>query len=98
MWSRIINKDLNVFTQLECKKLLTTVKIFNDQVTHLVVLVDERGRIVSHTAKTLQAIAAGIWVVRYEWVEDCLRMNRIVAEVFIKFKEHNCYYCSLVIL
>ncbi|KAH1024147.1 hypothetical protein HUJ05_003687 [Dendroctonus ponderosae] len=80
MWSRILNKDLNVFTQLECKKLLTTSKVFSPQVTHVIVLVDEKGQIVSHTAKILQAIAAGIWVVRYEWAVDCLRMNQIVPE------------------
>uniref|UniRef100_A0AAR5P8X3 RING-type E3 ubiquitin transferase BRCA1 n=1 Tax=Dendroctonus ponderosae TaxID=77166 RepID=A0AAR5P8X3_DENPD len=80
MWSRILNKDLNVFTQLECKKLLTTSKVFSPQVTHVIVLVDEKGQIVSHTAKILQAIAAGIWVVRYEWTVDCLRMNQIVPE------------------
>lgn len=81
MWSRILNKDLNVFSQLEYKKILTTSKVFGSQVTHLVVLVDEKGQIVSHTAKILQAIAAGIWVVRYEWAQDCLKMNRIIPEV-----------------
>ncbi|XP_066250857.1 breast cancer type 1 susceptibility protein homolog isoform X2 [Euwallacea similis] len=80
MWSRILDRDLNVFTQLECRKLLTTSKVFTPQVTHVVVLVDESGRIVSHTAKILQAIAAGIWVVRYEWAENCLLMKRIVSE------------------
>lgn len=81
MWSRILNKDLNVFTQLECKQLMTTSKVFNPQVTHVIVLVDEKGQIVSHTAKILQGIAAGIWVVRYEWAVDCLRMKKIVPEV-----------------
>ncbi|XP_066142054.1 interaptin-like isoform X2 [Euwallacea fornicatus] len=80
MWSRILDRDLNVFTQLECRKLLTTSKVFTPQVTHVVVLVDESGRIVSHTAKILQAIAAGIWVVRYEWAEKCLLMKQIVPE------------------
>ncbi|CAG9766094.1 unnamed protein product [Ceutorhynchus assimilis] len=77
MWSRIPSKDAGVFAQLENKKLVTTSKVFTPSVTHLVV---KDGRISSHTAKTLHAMAAGIWVVRYEWAEDCLKMQKIVAE------------------
>ncbi|XP_050306848.1 uncharacterized protein LOC126743683 [Anthonomus grandis grandis] len=79
-WSRIINKDLSVFTKLECKKLVSTSRVFTKEVTHLVVLVNDKGQVVSHTAKILQAIAAGIWIVRYEWAVDSLQMNKIVPE------------------
>ncbi|KAL1497085.1 hypothetical protein ABEB36_008102 [Hypothenemus hampei] len=81
MWSRICNKDNSIFSKLESKNLITTSKVFGPNVTHLVIMVDEMGRITSYTAKILQAIAAGIWVVRYEWVEDSLKLNKLVSEI-----------------
>ncbi|KAF7285015.1 hypothetical protein GWI33_012330 [Rhynchophorus ferrugineus] len=81
MWSRISNKDIrNVFRQLELKRLITTSEHFTPKVTHLIVAVDEKGQLKSHTAKFLLAVAAGIWVVRWEWVINCLKMNAIVSE------------------
>ncbi|XP_060517662.1 breast cancer type 1 susceptibility protein-like [Cylas formicarius] len=80
IWTRIVNKDLQVFKELEVKKLVTVSNSFGPSTTHLVVVVDENGRLKSHTAKFLLAVAAGLWVVRYEWAQDCLKYNRIVSE------------------
>ncbi|KAF7283809.1 hypothetical protein GWI33_022849 [Rhynchophorus ferrugineus] len=81
MWSRISNEDIiNVFRQLELKRLITTSEHFTAEVTHLIVEVDKNGKLKSHTAKFLLAVAAGIWVVRWEWVVNCLKMNAIASE------------------
>ncbi|XP_076250350.1 uncharacterized protein LOC143190123 isoform X1 [Rhynchophorus ferrugineus] len=81
MWSRISNEDMvNVFRQLELKRLITTSEHFTPEVTHLIMEVDKNGKLKSHTAKFLLAVAAGIWVLRWEWVVNCLKMNALISE------------------
>lgn len=81
MFSRIQNKELkNVFKQLEMRKMISVSGSFQSQVTHLIVAVDEMGRLKGHTAKFLLAVAAGIWVVRYDWAIECLKANKNVPE------------------
>jgi hypothetical protein len=57
--------------------------IFTDQVTHLVVNVDETG-IASRTFKYLEAIVRGVWVVSTEWVIQSLGAGKYLpAKKFV---------------
>lgn len=96
MWSHISKMDIrNGVKQMVGKQLITTSKVFTQDVTHLIVPVDENGQIQSYTAKYLLAVAAGIWVIQWKWVVDCLKMNAIVSEVIIYLEQLNkvYYYC-----
>ncbi|XP_061703850.1 breast cancer type 1 susceptibility protein homolog [Cydia pomonella] len=59
----------------------TFVKEFTKDLTHLVVKVDEEGRS-QRTVKYMCALAAGRWIVRYEWVDACLRRGHAAEEPF----------------
>ncbi|CAG9785665.1 unnamed protein product [Diatraea saccharalis] len=52
---------------------------YSKELTHLVVGVDEENKS-QRSVKYMCALAASKWIVAYEWVENCLKTNLIVAE------------------
>lgn len=63
------------------KKLAVFTGSFGPNVTHVVVNVNEKNCVKDHTIKYVCGVAAGIWVVSFKWVQECLAQNRIVPEV-----------------
>lgn len=53
---------------------------FKEEVTHVIVKVDEENNGASKTLKYLQGIAYGKWIVSYQWVIDSLREKKLVNE------------------
>lgn len=77
-----LNKDqIIAITALTNKKLVTYSSSFNLNVTHMVVSTDKKNCVKDHTIKYISAIAAGIWVLNFEWVQECLRQGYIINEV-----------------
>ncbi|CAH0692838.1 unnamed protein product [Chilo suppressalis] len=52
---------------------------YSRELTHLVVGVDDENKS-QRSVKYMCALAASKWIVSYEWVENCLKMNLVVAE------------------
>lgn len=63
------------------KKLATYSTTFTSNVTHLIISTDETNCVKDHTVKYVSAIAAGIWVLNFKWVQQCLARNCLVSEV-----------------
>ncbi|KAJ8917481.1 hypothetical protein NQ315_005530 [Exocentrus adspersus] len=78
--SRLPKEKVKCISQLTSKKLATYNPQFDSNVTHMIVTVNERNCVKDYTIKFVSAIAAGIWVLRFDWVEECLSKNRIVPE------------------
>nr|XP_034184475.1 breast cancer type 1 susceptibility protein homolog isoform X2 [Osmia lignaria] len=53
---------------------------FEEEVTHVIVKVDEGNNGASKTLKYLQGIAHGKWIVSYQWVIDSLKERKLVNE------------------
>uniref|UniRef100_A0A6P7F707 Breast cancer type 1 susceptibility protein homolog n=1 Tax=Diabrotica virgifera virgifera TaxID=50390 RepID=A0A6P7F707_DIAVI len=75
--SKVQTQSISLLTN---KKLATYSAKFNDSVTHMIVTLDESKRIKDYTMKFVSAVASGIWVLGYEWVQECLKTNSIVPE------------------
>ncbi|KAM3964255.1 uncharacterized protein ACR2FA_001742 [Aphomia sociella] len=52
---------------------------YTQDITHLVVGVDEENKS-QRSVKYMCALAASKWIVSFEWVESCLKTNKIVKE------------------
>ncbi|XP_044268828.1 uncharacterized protein LOC123014008 [Tribolium madens] len=78
--SRINRDQVIALSSMTNRKLASYSTCFSPKVTHLVVSVDERNCLKDHTIKFISAVAAGIWVVSFKWVEECLKKNAIVPE------------------
>ncbi|EFA04146.2 uncharacterized protein LOC103313062 [Tribolium castaneum] len=78
--SRISRDEVNALSALANKGLATYSGGFSPKVTHLVVSVNEQNYLKDHTIKYILAVAAGIWVVNFKWVQECLVKNAIVPE------------------
>ncbi|RZC38514.1 BRCT domain containing protein [Asbolus verrucosus] len=78
--SRVARDQVMAISALTNKKLASYSSSFSSKVTHLIVSVDGRNRIKDHTIKSVSAIAAGIWVLSYGWVRECLARNCLVPE------------------
>ena len=57
---------------------------FSAHTTHLIVRVDEENK-ADKTLKYLCALAAGKWVVSFQWVQKCLEAGKLLPEVSITF-------------
>lgn len=79
--SRLENEYMIAVSALANKKLVIYTNTFGPNVTHVVVAVDEKKRVKDHTMKYVCGVAAGIWVVSFKWVQQCLAENKIVPEV-----------------
>lgn len=79
--SRLGKEHMIAVSSLANKKLAIYTSTFGPTVTHVVVAVNEKNCVKDHTMKYVCAVAAGIWVVSFKWVQDCLAHNRIVPEV-----------------
>ncbi|XP_065162936.1 uncharacterized protein [Atheta coriaria] len=55
---------------------------FDSSVTHMVVATNDANQARDHTIKYVRAVAAGIWVVNSNWVQDSLIHNKLVPEEF----------------
>ncbi|CAG9837328.1 unnamed protein product [Diabrotica balteata] len=75
--NKIQTQSISLLTN---KKLATYSAKFNDSVTHMIVTLDESKRIKDYTMKFVSAVASGIWVLGFEWVQECLKTNSIVPE------------------
>lgn len=77
-----LNAEENVkLVTMSDKYKITFSKQFSSKITHLVVAVDDKNRIKDLTMKYISAIANGIWIVSFLWVQDCLQHDRILSEV-----------------
>lgn len=73
--------------------------VFNENVTHLIVKVDENNCVVDQTIKYVLAIAHGIWIVSYAWFKTSLHKNRLLPEVFsFVFSSHSIFFCFVFVL
>lgn len=79
--TRLNGGQLALITKMTDRKLAIFSSVFNMDVTHMIVAVDEKNRLRDYTVKFVAAVAAGLWVLRYEWVQECLNHNCIVPEV-----------------
>lgn len=97
--TRLSKDQVIAICALTNKKLATYSTSFDDTVTHMIVSVKENKCIEHHTMKFVLAVAAGIWVLGFEWIQECLLRNEIVSEVCVHlfqlaignyyyFKEH----------
>lgn len=84
--SRLGKDQLIAVSSLTNKKLATYTNTFGPSVTHVVVVVNEKNRVKDHTIKFVCAVAAGIWVVSFKWIQECLMQNQIVPEVLVAYK------------
>lgn len=76
-----LNKDqIQSISILTNRKLASYSPKFTSAVTHMIVTVDDSRRIKDYTMKFVSAVACGIWVVGFEWIQECLRTNSIVPE------------------
>lgn len=81
--SRLSKDQVIAISSLTNKKLATYSNTFGTNVTHVVVAVNEKNCVKDHTIKFVCAVAAGIWVVSFRWIQECLVQNRLVAEVCV---------------
>lgn len=79
--SRLSKNEVIAISSLTNKKLAVYSNNFGPNVTHVVVAVNEQNCVKNHTIKFVCAVAAGIWVVNFQWVQECLKRNCIVDEV-----------------
>ncbi|XP_063620568.1 uncharacterized protein LOC134792992 isoform X1 [Cydia splendana] len=79
--SCLTSAEVKTVELLCAKRGWTFVKEFTKDLTHLVVGVDEEGRS-QRTVKFMCALAAGRWIVRYEWANTWLRRGHAAEEPF----------------
>lgn len=79
--TRLSSTQISSITQMTNRKLATYSTVYSTEVTHMIVAVDTNNCLKDYTVKFVAAVAAGIWVLRYEWVQECLNHNCIVPEV-----------------
>ncbi|XP_056633690.1 RING finger protein PFF0165c-like isoform X1 [Diorhabda sublineata] len=78
--TRLSKDQVQSISLLTNKKLATYSPKFTNSVTHMIVTADDRMRIKDYTMKFVSAVASGIWVLGFEWIQECLRTNSIVPE------------------
>ncbi|KRT80531.1 hypothetical protein AMK59_6735 [Oryctes borbonicus] len=78
--TRLGRDQIIAISSLTNKKLATYSTTFNSSVTHMIVSVNEKNCIQDHTMKFISAVAAGIWVLGFKWVQECLAQNKIISE------------------
>lgn len=83
--TRLKSGQMALVNQLVSQKLATYSAVFNPTVTHMIVTVDDQNCLKDYTVKFVAAVAAGIWVLRLEWVQECLNHNCLVPEVSFFF-------------
>lgn len=88
--TRLTKEKTKLVSNLTNKKLATYNPQFNETVTHMIVMANKENCVKDYTIKFVSAVAAGIWVLRFEWIEECLSKNCIVPEV-CKFFFRNCF-------
>ncbi|KAG5880659.1 hypothetical protein JTB14_022821 [Gonioctena quinquepunctata] len=78
--SRVSKDKTQAISLLTNKKLATYSQVFDKSVTHMIVTVTENNCIRDYTMKFVAGVAAGIWILNFEWVQECLSSNSIVPE------------------
>lgn len=79
--TRLSKDQVIAISSLVNKKLATYSRVFDSSVTHMIVSVNERNCISDHTMKYVCAVAAGVWVVDFRWIQECISRNNIAPEV-----------------
>lgn len=79
--TRLSKDQFIAVSALTNRKLATYSNLFDSSVTHMIVSVNDKNCIHDHTMKFVSAVAAGIWVVSFKWIQECLSQNKIVQEV-----------------
>lgn len=79
--TRMNEEQLFAITSLANKRLVTYSSVFSSSVTHMIVDVTKKNHVKDHTMKYVSAVASGIWVVGFGWVEECLKQGRLLPEV-----------------
>lgn len=79
--SRLRKDQMIAVSALTNKKLATYTSSFAQNVTHVIVAVNENNCVKDHTIKYVCGVAAGLWIVSFKWIQECLTQNRIVSEV-----------------
>lgn len=79
--SLLPRNQVMVISSLANKNLITFSPFFSSKVTHLIVSVNKStNQLLEYTIKFVQAVAAGIWVLNFQWIEECIAANRLVPE------------------
>lgn len=84
--SRLKKNELIRISALTNKKLVVYSNTYTSSVTHMVVCIDDKNYVKDHTIKYVLAVAAGVWVINFNWVEECLKQNRLVPEVKLTYQ------------
>lgn len=79
--TRLTKDKVKLISKLTSKKLAMYNPQFDETVTHMIVMTNERNCVKDYTIKFVSAVAAGIWVLSFEWMEECLSQNCIIPEV-----------------
>lgn len=93
--SRLGKDQMIAVSSMANKKLAVYTGTFVPNVTHVVVAVNDKNYVKDHTIKYICGVAAGIWVVSFKWILECLAQNRIVPEVSYANKQFLFFTSSL---
>ncbi|XP_025830588.1 putative leucine-rich repeat-containing protein DDB_G0290503 [Agrilus planipennis] len=78
--TRLTLEQVMAINSLASKKLLCYSGSFSKSVTHMIVATNAKGCVKDHTMKYVFAVAAGIWVLSFNWIEECLKRKCLVPE------------------
>ncbi|XP_018575179.1 uncharacterized protein LOC108913978 isoform X2 [Anoplophora glabripennis] len=78
--TRLTKAQINLIVKLTDKKLARFNSRFDKDVTHMIVIANEENCVKDYTIKFVSAVASGIWVLKFEWVEECLKKGCIIPE------------------
>ncbi|XP_044732275.1 microcephalin-like [Chrysoperla carnea] len=79
-WTRLSISQINLLMDF-CKQFNIKYTTDNtDTTTHLITRVDENNFVEDYTLKYVCAVARGIWVLSFKWIEDSLDSNKILPE------------------
>lgn len=79
--TRLSKEENLLVVELTRKFNLLYSNKFTNEVTHMVVSVDERNRARDHTMKYISAIVNAIWIVSFAWIQECLMYEKLMPEV-----------------
>ncbi|KAK9888617.1 hypothetical protein WA026_000846 [Henosepilachna vigintioctopunctata] len=79
-FSRLDKMEIMSISSLCSKKLVSCQNKFGPEVTHMIVSTNKHNRVKDITMKYISAIAAGLWVLDFSWIQECLAQNKIVDE------------------
>ncbi|KAJ8952418.1 hypothetical protein NQ318_014510, partial [Aromia moschata] len=78
--TKLSKPQVHTIVRLTERVLARFSPTFTPDVTHVIVNANDQNCVEDHTMKYVAAVAAGLWVLNFDWVKDCLRQECIVPE------------------